>query len=206
MEVKGMDIREIEEKVRKYWKKEGIEKKALEAKGKPFYFLDGPPYASGAIHMGTAINKVLKDFYIGFWRMQGFAVWSQPGYDTHGLPIENKVEKKLGFQSKEDIEKFGIEKFNFECRNFVTERISQMNRDFHNLGIWMDWNKPYLTLDNSYIEGAWFTFKKGSEKGLLYKGVYPVHACSHCATAVAYNEIEYTDLEDPVVYVKFRIR
>ena len=201
-----MDIREIEEKVRKYWKKEGIEKKALEAKGKPFYFLDGPPYASGAIHMGTAINKVLKDFYIRFWRMQGFAVWSQPGYDTHGLPIENKVEKKLGFQSKEDIEKFGIEKFNFECRNFVTERISQMNRDFHNLGIWMDWNKPYLTLDNSYIEGAWFTFKKGSEKGLLYKGVYPVHACSHCATAVAYNEIEYTDLEDPVVYVKFRIR
>ncbi len=200
-----MDTKGIEEAVRGYWKKKGVEKRVLGGKGKPFYFLDGPPYASGAIHMGTALNKILKDFYIRFWRMQGFAVWSQPGYDTHGLPIENKVEKKLGFEKKEDIEKFGIQKFNEECRNFATEHIGKMNRDFHNLGIWMDWENPYLTLENSYIEGAWFTFKKGFEKGLLYKGVYPVHACAHCATAVAYNEIEYADLEDPVVYVKFRV-
>ena len=197
--------KEIEKEITAYWQKNSIEKKSITInKGKPrFYFLDGPPYATGSIHMGTAWNKIIKDYYIRFLRMSGYNVWVQPGYDTHGLPIENKVEKKLNLKNKDEIEKLGIEKFNSECKKFATEHIGTMNKQFQNLGVWMDWDNPYLTLDNSYIEGAWHTFKVGYKKGFLYKGIYPVHVCSHCATAVAYNEIEYFKTTDPSVYVKF---
>ncbi|KHO47601.1 MAG: isoleucyl-tRNA synthetase [archaeon GW2011_AR5] len=201
-----------EEEIKRFWEARSIYEKLKESsKGrgasgssrKKFYFLDGPPYATGSIHMGTAWNKILKDTYIRFWRMSGFDVWDQPGYDTHGLPIENKVEKDFQIKSKSDIEKLGIEKFVHECRKFATKYIDIMNQQFANLGVWMDWKNPYLTLDNEYIEGAWHTFKIAFEKGLLYQGLYPVHVCPHCETAVAYNEIEYTKVSDPSVYVKF---
>ncbi len=199
---------EMEKLVANFWKKYKIyeKSKALRAKGKKFYFLDGPPYATGNIHMGTAMNKILKDFYIRFFRMNGFNVWSQPGYDTHGIPIENKIEQKLGFKNKKDIEKYGIDKFIQECRNFVSEYAAIQSKQFANLGAWMDWDKPYKTLDNEYIEGAWFTFKQAFDKGLLYKGVYSVHVCPHCETAVAYNEIEYEQVTDPSIYVKFQVK
>ncbi len=172
--------REEEEKIKEYWKKKKVYDKLKKRQGKKFYFLDGPPYATGYIHMGTAWNKVLKDAYIRFWRMKGRDVWDRPGYDTHGLPIENKVEKELGIKSKSDIERLGVEKFILACRNFATKFIEIMNKQFEDLGVWMDWKNPYLTLENSYIEGAWATFKTSFEKGLLYKGLYPVHVCSHC--------------------------
>ncbi len=192
----------------KFWEEKKIYQKAkLKNKnGKKFFFLDGPPYATGNIHMGTALNKILKDFYIRFFRMQGFNVWDQPGYDTHGLPIENKVEKKLGFKTKKDIEKFGVENFNNECRKFATEFVDVMNGQFVNLGVWMDWKNPYLTLSNEYIEGAWMTFQEGYKKSFLFKGEYPVHVCSHCETAVAYNEIEHHAAKDPSIFVKFKVK
>jgi len=197
-----------EEETQEFWNKKRIYEKAKKQRknAKKFYFLDGPPYATGAIHIGTAMNKILKDFFIRFFRMQGFNVWDQPGYDTHGLPIENKVEQKLGFTSKQDIERFGVEKFNAECKNFAIEFIDFMNNQFNNLGVWMDWKNPYLTLTNEYIEGVWYTFKKGFENGLLYKGNYSVHVCPHCETAVAYNEIEYEKVTDLSIYVKFRVK
>ncbi|MBS3055233.1 MAG: isoleucine--tRNA ligase [Candidatus Aenigmarchaeota archaeon] len=199
---------ESEEQILDFWKKKKIYEKAVEKRknAKKFYFLDGPPYATGYIHMGTAMNKILKDFYIRFFRMYGFKAWNQPGYDTHGVPIENKVEQKLGFKEKQDIEKFGIDKFIEECRNYTTQFLDVMNNQFANLGVWMDWKHPYLTLSNEYIEGAWFTFKQGYEKGLLYKGTYSVHVCPHCETAVAYNEIEYTQVTDPSIFVKFKLK
>ena len=197
-----------EEQVAKFWADNSIYRKAKEAraKGKKFYFLDGPPYATGAIHMGTAWNKILKDAYIRFWRMKGFAVRDQPGYDTHGMPIENKVEKELELRSKRDIEKLGVEAFTKRCREFATKFIGVMSGQFKDLGIWMDFEHPYLTLDKSYIEGAWATFKTGYEKKLLYHDVYPVHVCPHCETVVAYNEIEYAKATDPSVYVKFKVK
>ena len=199
--------KELEEKIKEFWQKNNIPAKVrARNKGKKkFYFLDGPPYATGYIHIGTAWNKILKDTYLRFWRMKGYDVWDKPGYDTHGLPIENKVEQKLGLRSKSDIERLGVEKFNQECRNYATQFIDIMSSQFEDLGVWMDWQNPYLTLDNDYIEGAWHTFKIGFEKGLLYKDVYPVHVCTHCETAVAYNEIEYTQMTDPSVYVKFPV-
>jgi len=197
-----------EEKIIQFWRKKKVYEKckAQRKKSKKFYFLDGPPYATGSIHVGTAMNKVIKDCYIRFFRMSGFKVWDQPGYDTHGVPIENKVEKELGFKTKKDIENFGIDKFIEKCRKFATKYINVMGKQFENLGVWMDWKNPYLTLTNNYIEGAWFTFKKSFEKGFLFKGNYPVHVCPRCGTAVAYNEIEYTKLTDPSIYVKFKLK
>lgn len=196
--------REVEEK----WKKNDIPKKSREKnKGKKkFYFIDGPPYATGHIHLGQALNKTLKDFYVRFKRMRGFSVRYQPGYDTHGLPIENKVEKKLGLKSKTGIEKFGIKRFNEECKKFATEFVIAMNKEFENLGVWMDWDNPYLTLKNEYIENSWYSFKKAFEKGLLFKDTYPVHVCPHCETPVSYNEIEYQDVTEDSIYVKFPIK
>ncbi len=203
---KPYNFTEVEEKVIKKWKEEHIKikVKAKFSKFPKFYFLDGPPYATGFIHMGTAWNKILKDAYIRFIRMRGRNVWDQPGYDTHGTPIEVKVEKELGFKSKKDIEQHGVENFIARCRDFATKYIDVMNEQFENLGVWMDFDNPYLTLSNEYMEGAWHTFKVAYSKGLLYKGAYPVHVCPRCETAVAYNEIEYMSKRDPSIFVKFK--
>ncbi|MCX6820915.1 MAG: class I tRNA ligase family protein [Candidatus Aenigmarchaeota archaeon] len=161
--------KEMEERVTEFWRASKIYEKAKRNRSgaKKWFWLDGPPYATGSIHVGTAMNKVLKDFYIRFYRMYGFDVWDQPGYDTHGVPIENKVEKLLGFKTKSDIERYGVESFVRECRRFATEFVDVMGKQFQNLGVWMDWEHPYMTLDNSYIEGTWFTFKRAFERGLL---------------------------------------
>lgn len=203
-----MSGKRLEDRIIDFWRKEKIyEKVKAQRQGaKKYYFLDGPPYATGNIHVGTAMNKVIKDCFIRFFRMRGFDIWDQPGYDTHGIPIENKVEKKLGFKNKKDIEKFGIEKFIEECKKFATEFIDVMGEQFQNLGVWMDWTNPYLTLDNDYIEGAWYTFKRAFENGLLYRGNYSVHVCPRCETAVAYNEIEYTSVTDDSIFGKFAVK
>jgi isoleucyl-tRNA synthetase len=196
-------------RVRKFWKKEGIPEKVgkqNEGSKETYYFMDGPPYATGHIHMGTALNKILKDVAIRTKRMQGFHVFDRPGYDTHGLPIEKKVEEKLGFERKEQIEAYGIDKFVGQCRHFATEFIDVMNAEFDNLGVWMEWKNPYLTLEDSYIEAIWWSFKKADEKGLLYKGLYPVHVCPRCETVVSFNEIEYEKQTDESVFVKFPLR
>ncbi|MFB6145180.1 MAG: isoleucine--tRNA ligase [Candidatus Nanohaloarchaea archaeon] len=198
----------VEKQVSEKWEENDTRKKALDRNqdSERFYFLDGPPYASGNIHMGTGLNKILKDFYLRFHRKVGYNVHAQPGYDTHGLPIENKVEEEKGFNSKKDIEEFGVENFIKECQNFVDGHIEQMNHDFNQIGVWMNWENPYVTYHDYYIEGAWQTFKKAFEKDYLYKDQYPVHVCTRCETAVAYNEIEYTKLEDPQVYVALPIQ
>jgi isoleucyl-tRNA synthetase len=201
------DPEKIEDKVSQEWQENDTRKKVFDKNGdnERFYFLDGPPYASGNIHMGTGLNKILKDFYLRFHRKLGYNVHSQPGYDTHGLPIENKVEEEKGFNSKKEIEEFGVENFIKECQSFVDGHIEQMNQDFEDIGIWMDWENPYVTYHDYYIEGAWHTFKQAYEKGYLYEDQYPVHICTRCETAVAYNEIEYTDINDPEVYVAMQV-
>ncbi len=202
------DFKKIEEHVSKLWEKEKVYEKVKEffSQYPKFYFLDGPPYATGFIHMGTAWNKILKDAYIRFFRMKGRNVFDRAGYDTHGTPIEIKVEKELGFKSKKDIENFGVDKFIEKCRAFATKYIGVMSKQFRNLGVWMNFDDPYLTLSKEYIEGAWYTFKVAYTKGLLYKGFYPVHVCPRCETVVAYNEIEYTKKKDPSIYVKFKLK
>ena len=203
------NAQESEKKILEYWEKKKIPEKVREQSAKqkkPFFFMDGPPYASGKIHLGTALNKSLKDVIIRVKRMQGFHVFDKPGYDTHGTPIEFKIEQEIGTKNKKDIEKFGVEKFIKRCREFATEHIETMNKDFYNLGIWMDWKNPYISLTNQYIEGIWFSFKEADKKGLLYKGLYPVHVCSRCETAVAFNEIEHKDVQDHSVYFTTKVK
>ncbi|MEK6959263.1 MAG: isoleucine--tRNA ligase, partial [archaeon] len=199
---------EQENGVRKFWDTSSVKKKVRDKTklGKQkFYFMDGPPYATGHIHMGTALNKIMKDCAIRSQRMQGKRVFDRPGYDTHGVPIESKVEKKLGFKTKKDIEEYGVENFIKECKLFATQFVDTMGKEFDNLGDWMDYSDPYLTLNNEYIEAIWYSFKKADEKNLLYLGKYPVHVCPHCATAVAFNEIEYTKLADTAIFVKLKV-
>ncbi len=196
------------QEIKNYWKKNNIRKKTLKKnKGKEKkFFIDGPPYATGSIHMGTALNKILKDYYLRYFRMKGYDVLSQPGYDVHGLPIENKVEEELGIKGKQEIEEMGVKKFVDKCKHFAEKHVKEMTEQFKNLGVWMDWENPYVAFQDDYIEGAWHTFKKAEEKGLLYKGKYPVHVCPRCETVVAYNEIEYEKKEDTAVYVKFKLK
>jgi len=197
-----------EEKILEFWEKNRIYQKSIEknAKGKKFYMMDGPPYATGNIHMGTALNKISKDIAMRSHRLQGFNVFDRAGYDTHGVPIEYQIEKEIGSKSKQDIEKFGVKRFIEKCKDFATKYIGVMNQEFKNLGVWMNFDNPYLTLSDEYIEAIWDTFKEADKKGLLYLGKYPIHVCPRCETAVAFNEIEYKKLEDMSVFVKFPLR
>lgn len=199
------DSNKLEEQILNFWKKEKIYEKSKKKNvlGKKFYFMDGPPYATGHIHMGTALNKISKDIAMRSRRLQGFNVFDKPGYDTHGVPIELQVEKEIGSRGKQDIEKYGVKKFVGKCKEFATKFIEVMNSEFTNLGVWMDWENPYLTLEDKYIEAIWHAFKQADKKGLLYLGEYSVHVCPRCETAVAFNEIEYAKQKDTSVFVKF---
>ncbi|MBU2612241.1 MAG: isoleucine--tRNA ligase [Nanoarchaeota archaeon] len=203
-----MEISKSEEEILEFWKKKKIYEKSTKknVKGKKFYLMDGPPYATGSIHMGTALNKILKDIAMRSHRLQGFDVFDRAGYDTHGVPIEFKIEKEIGTKSKKDIEKYGVKKFVDRCKEFATKYIEIMNEEFLNLGAWFNFEDPYLTLSNEYIETIWDTFKVAEKKGLLYLGKYPVHICPRCETAVAFNEVEYEKQEDNSIFVKFPLK
>ena len=200
------ELTEVE--IMEFWKKNKIYEKSRKknSKGKKFYLMDGPPYATGHIHMGTALNKILKDVAMRSQRLQGKDVFDRAGYDTHGVPIEFQIEKEIGSKSKQDIEKFGVKKFIEKCKKFATRYIDVMNKEFLNLGAWFDFSNPYLTLEPKYIETIWDTFKEAEKKKLLYLGKYSVHVCPRCATAVAYNEIEYSEQQDLSVFVKFPLK
>ncbi|MFQ5815328.1 MAG: isoleucine--tRNA ligase [Candidatus Hydrothermarchaeaceae archaeon] len=200
-----LDLRALEERVQEFWETRKIYEKSkarLEKKPK-YYFLDGPPYASGAIHLGTAWNKILKDSVVRYLAAKGLDVRRQAGWDCHGLPIEVKVEEKLGIKNKKEIEELGIDRFVGECKKWATEHIKLMGEQFRRLGVWMDWDSPYTTMRNEYMEAAWWTLKKANKKGLLTKDLRVVTWCPRCETALADAEIEYQDRSDPSIYVKF---
>lgn len=194
-----------------FWEKQEIYRRAKELcrAGPKYYFLDGPPYVTNVPHAGTAWNKILKDIVIRIKRMQRYNVSDQPGYDCHGLPIEVQVEEQLNVESKKDIEqKIGIERFIEACKRYAETNIEAQTRVFKDLGIWMDWEKPYITFDNYYVESVWWTIKKAYDKGLLKQGLLVVHWCSRCETALAGYEVtdEYREVTDYSIFVKFRTR
>jgi isoleucyl-tRNA synthetase len=203
------DSLEIEERIIKWWETEKtynlIKKAEPKAKNKRFFYLDGPPYTTGDVHLGTGWNKILKDMIIKYKRMRGFRVVDTPGYDTHGLPIEVLIEKKLGIKNKKEILEYGLEKFIKECREFSLSQIEPMNEQFKRLGCnFWNWDNPYITLKNTYIQGVWWTIKKAWENGYLYQGFRPMNCCPRCGTALAKHEFEYHDIEDTAIFVKFR--
>ncbi|MDD3574329.1 MAG: isoleucine--tRNA ligase, partial [Methanospirillum sp.] len=199
--------RDIEASVQKFWTEEDVYTRVQEQNrdGKIWFFVDGPPYTTGHIHLGTAWNKILKDSILRFKRMHGLRVIDRAGYDMHGLPIEVRVEHELGFENKKDIEAFGIGAFIERCKQFALSHKEIMSEQFKALGIWMDFDDPYQTVMPEYIEAAWWTLKKADEKGLLERGHRVVNWCPRCETAIADSEVEYWDEQDPSIFVKFPI-
>jgi len=196
----------LESEILHFWKKEKIHSKLQQSlsEGEQFYFCDGPPYATGQIHPGTAWNKSIKDAICRYKRARGYNVRSQPGYDTHGLPIEVKVEQELKFTNKQQIEDFGVDKFVEKCKAFATQYIGVINGQFERCGVWLDFDNPYITYKDSYIESSWKTIKTAHDKGLLHEGIYVVPYCSRCETTLANYELEYGEQQDPSIYVKFK--
>ncbi|MEZ3114519.1 isoleucine--tRNA ligase [Halobaculum sp. MBLA0147] len=196
---------EVEETVGTHWAETDAYEaaKAAHEDDPSFFFVDGPPYTTGQMHLGTAWNKSLKDSVIRYKRMTGHDVTDRPGYDMHGLPIETKVEEELGFETKQDIESFGMEAFIEECRRFAEENREAMDEDFQSLGVWMDWDDPYKTITPEYMEAAWWAFAQVHDRGLVEQGKRSISQCPRCETAIANNEVEYHQVSKPSIYVKF---
>ena len=201
------DAKSLEQNIRKFWDEIDAYSKVRELRknGKKFFFVDGPPYTTGRIHLGTAWNKIIKDSILRYKSMNGFHILDRAGWDMHGLPIEVKVEGVLGFKSKKDIEKYGVGNFVAKCKEFALSHRDEMTQQFQNLGVWLNWKDPYMTLRDEYIEAAWWTLKKAHEKNLLEKGLRVVNWCPRCETAIADSEVEYSDVTDPSIYIKFPI-
>ena len=172
--------------------------------GNPLYVLhDGPPYANGIIHMGTALNKSLKDFVLRYKNMTGFKAPYVPGYDTHGLPTELKARKKAGMESSEQVSALELRKI---CREFAEGFAHSQRLQFERLGILGEWDNPYMTLRNAYVAKQVEVFGKMAEKGYIYKGLKPVYWCPECQTALAEAEVEYGNDACFSIYVKFPVK
>lgn len=186
------------------WNKDDIYEKLMEKnEGKPSYVLhDGPPYANGDIHLGTALNKTLKDFIVRYKNMAGFIAPYVPGWDTHGLPTELKARKKAGLKKATEISEVELRKI---CKDFVLSYIDDQKSQFRRLGVLAEWDKPYITLQKEFEATQIEIFAKMACAGHIYKGLKPVYWCTDCKTALAEAEIEYA--EDPCksIYVKFNV-
>ncbi len=186
------------------WEEMGIYEKLMERNRgkKPFVLHDGPPYANGDIHMGHALNKILKDIIVRYKNLAGFYSPYVPGWDTHGLPIEQQAIKKLGINRHEA----GPVKFRQACREFALQNVENQKEQFKRLGIIGDWDHPYLTLSNEFVASQIEVFGEMAKKGLIYKGLKPVYWCPHCETALAEAEIEYAEDKTKSIYVKFEVK
>ncbi len=207
-EVAGQyNAQDLENEVRLMWDTANTYRKVrqLRVGGKKFFFVDGPPYTTGRIHLGTAWNKVIKDSVLRYKSMNCFEVKDRAGWDMHGLPIEVKVEESFGFRNKKDIEAYGVDKFIQRCKEFALRQKDDMTVQFKILGAWLDWDDPYMTLKNEYLEAAWWTLKKAHENNLLERGLRVVNWCPRCQTAIADSEVEYWDETDYSIYVKFPV-
>ncbi len=205
--VERYDPQKIELEILKFWDDINAYKKAKEKvkNGKDFYFLDGPPYANGKVHLGHAWNKSLKDEIIRYKRKKGFNVFDRAGYDMHGLPIEHATEQELGLKDKEDIKKIGEEVFIAKCKELAERNLKEMNKDFKRMGVWMDFENAYRTIKREFILNEWWLIKRAHEEGRLYEAYKTMHWCAHCGTALAKHELEYKTVKDKSIFVKFKV-
>ena len=200
------DLSKREEEILDFWNKEGIFQKSLNKpapKGE-YVFYDGPPFANGLPHYGHILASTIKDAIPRYRTMQGYHVARRWGWDCHGLPVENLVEKELGFKNKRDIEEYGIEKFNQAARVSIMKDVSDWKRIIPRLGRWADMEADYKTMDSSYTESVWWAFKNLYGKGLIYEGFKAMHLCPRCGTTLSNFEVAegYKDIDDIAVTVK----
>ena len=186
------------------WDEMGLYARIRERRaGAPQFVLhDGPPYANGRVHLGTALNKVLKDIIVKSKTMAGFDSPYVPGWDCHGLPIELKVDKELGKQKRE----MSVADFRRACRRYAEKYVALQSADFRRLGVLGAWDRPYLTMTPDYQAAIVRALGRFVEQGVVYKGKKPVHWCLHCRTALAEAEVEYEDHTSPSIYVEFPLR
>lgn len=184
----------------KYWEENKIyeKKQELHAGNKKFVLHDGPPYANGKIHMGTALNKILKDIIMKYKYAQGFDTPYVPGWDTHGMPIEHAAIKNLGL-NRHELDTLVLRK---ECHDYALKWIDEQRTDFKRLGVLGDWDHPYITMTHDYEAVQIHVFGEMAKKGYIYKGKKAVYWCPHCETALAEAEIEYGEEKSPAIFVK----
>lgn len=199
----------MEKEVTNLWKQKDIIKKNFDMNdGKRYFtFYDGPPTANGKPHVGHILTRVMKDIIPRYKVMKGYKVIRKAGWDTHGLPVELEIEKKLGISGKQQIEEYGIEKFVKECKESVFTYVSMWEKMTNQIGYWVDMENPYVTYHNNYIESVWWALKQMWDKGLLYKGHKVMPYCSRCGTALSSHEVAqgYKDVKDLTCIAKFKI-
>ncbi len=204
-----LDFLAREKEVLKFWEENNVFEKSIEQTegGEEFCFYDGPPTANGKPHIGHVLTRVMKDIIPRYQTMKGKHVLRKAGWDTHGLPVELEIEKKLGLDGKQDIEKYGIEPFIAECKQSVWKYSNEWKQMSERLGYWVDMETPYVTYHDDYIESVWWSLKEMHKKGLLYKGHKIVPYCPRCGTALASHEVAqgYKDVKEKSVYAKFKL-
>jgi isoleucyl-tRNA synthetase len=202
------DASKNEQDVLKYWEEDDTFKKSVESRpaDKPYVFYDGPPFATGLPHYGHIVGSVMKDAVPRYQTMKGYRVERVWGWDCHGLPIENIVEKELGTKSKKDIEEMGVEKFNELCRSKVLGYVEEWEKTIHRLGRWVDMKNAYRTMDTDYMESVWWVFKQLWDGGYVYKGHRSMHICPRCETTLSQQEVSegYKDIKDLSATAQFK--
>ena len=206
----SLNFTDREKEVLDFWKKNDVYKKSERKNegGEPFCFYDGPPTANGKPHIGHVLTRTMKDIIPRYQTMKGKYVLRKAGWDTHGLPVELEVEKTLGMDGKQDIERYGIEPFIKKCKESVWKYQSEWEKMSDRIGYWVDMENPYVTYNDNYIESEWWALKEIWKKGLLYKGHKIVPYCPRCGTALSSHEVAqgYKDVKEKSVFVKFKVK
>lgn len=202
-------VSQREERVLKFWKQEKIFEQSLEGtkKGPPFTFYDGPPFATGLPHYGHILAGTIKDVVPRFWTMKGYHVPRRFGWDCHGLPVENEIEKSQQLSGAPEIEKFGIGKFNEECRSIVLRYTQEWEKTVERMGRWVDFRKTYKTMDKAFMESVWWVFAELYKKGLVYEGFKVMPFSAQLGTPLSNFEanLNYRDVDDPSLTVAFSL-
>ncbi len=196
----------MEEGVLRFWKSHDIFEKSLTTRegGPEYVFFEGPPTANGKPGVHHVLARAFKDIFPRYKTMQGYHVGRRGGWDTHGLPVEIEVEKKLGFNNKQQIEDYGIDKFNALCRESAFTYIQEWEKLTDRIGYWVDLESAYITYKNEYIESIWTILKNFWEKDLLYQGFKVVPYCPRCGTPLSDHEVAlgYKEATDPSIFIR----
>lgn len=205
----NLNFPQLEKELLERWKKERIFERSVQDRpeNKKFVFYDGPPFATGLPHYGHIVASTIKDVVPRYATMRGFRVERRWGWDCHGLPIENLIEKELGLKTKQDIENIGVAKFNDACRNTVLKYAKDWRVIVERLGRWVDMDNDYRTMDTSYTESVWWVFKQLYDQGLIYEGKKAMHLCPRCETTLSNFEVTlgYKDVTDLSAIVQFQL-
>ena len=204
-----LNVNEMEEEILKFWKDEDIFRRSTENQkgGREYVFYEGPPTANGKPDVHHVISRSVKDVVLRYRTMQGCHIIRRGGWDTHGLPVEIEVEKKLGFTNKQQIEDYGIDKFNALCKESVFTYIQDWARLTERIGYWVDLDTAYVKYKDEFIESEWAILKNFFDRGLLYQGFKVVPYCPRCGTPLADHEVAqgYKDTDDSSIFIRFRL-